>query len=231
VRASWGFLTNHALVLVYVITHPESTVREIALGIGVTERATLAIIRELEDGGIVERHRDGRRNTYSVNFASLVSYRREATAGFTPAPFVEAMVRTLATLIREQSVAQPMPSQAPPIRTGTFGFFTNHLVVLLAIALDREATVREIAAQGNMTERAAVTILKQLDDAGVIRKTREGRRNTYDIDYEAFGRQVGKSGGTWELPAPLSENAVAALRALAPAKPLEKRPRREAALV
>ena len=61
-KTSWSFLTNHALVLIYVIMHPDSTVREIAVGIGVTERATLAILRELEDEGIVERHRDGRRN-------------------------------------------------------------------------------------------------------------------------------------------------------------------------
>ena len=42
---SWGFLTNHALVMIFIIRHPESTVREISVGVGVTERATLALLR------------------------------------------------------------------------------------------------------------------------------------------------------------------------------------------
>jgi DNA-binding MarR family transcriptional regulator len=213
-KTSWSFLTNHALVLVYVIMHPESTVREIAAGIGVTERATLAIIRELEDEAIIERHRDGRRNRYAVNFAALLSYRREATAGFTPTPFVAAMVQTLARLVREHSIAAPYPAQPQPIRTGTWGFFTNHLVILLAVAMDSSGTIRDLAARVSMTERAAVTILKQLNEAGVIAKIREGRRNSYEIDYDEFGRHVGRSGGTWELPLALVDSARTALRDL-----------------
>ena len=44
---TWGFLTNHALVLVYAVRHAGATVREISAGVGVTERATLAILRQL----------------------------------------------------------------------------------------------------------------------------------------------------------------------------------------
>ena len=46
--AEWGFLTNHALVLIFVVRHPGATVREISAGVGVTERATLEILRQLE---------------------------------------------------------------------------------------------------------------------------------------------------------------------------------------
>ena len=92
---SWGFLTNHALLLIYVIRHHDSTVREISAGIGVTERATLAILRELDEDGIVTRHRSGRRNTYSVNFESLAAYRREGTASLTPREFIDGLVTTL----------------------------------------------------------------------------------------------------------------------------------------
>jgi DNA-binding MarR family transcriptional regulator len=234
-KGSWSFLTNHALVLVYVVMHPDSTVREIAAGIGVTERATLAIIRELEDEGIVERHRDGRRNRYAVNFAALLSYRREATAGFTPAPFVAAMVFTLAKLVRERSIAAPYPPEPLPIRTGSWGFFTNHLVILLAVAMDSTGTVRDLASRSGVTERAAITILKQLHEDGVIVKVREGRRNSYEINYDEFGRHVGRSGGTWELPEPLIDAARAALQQLmasgAPPLPAERVGEPEGAVV
>jgi len=43
----WGFLTNHAVILIHVVLHPRSTVREIALASGMTERAALSILKGL----------------------------------------------------------------------------------------------------------------------------------------------------------------------------------------
>src|SRR5581483_6665603 len=108
-----GVLTNHAVVLVYVILHPESTVRGIADAIAITERATLAILRDLDMDQIVERHREGRRNTYSINFERLSSVRRGGVASaLTPRPFVEAVLRALF------QVASARPDGAPhaPLR-------------------------------------------------------------------------------------------------------------------
>jgi len=42
--ARWGLLTNHALVLMHVIEHPRSTLRDIADAVGVTERAALSLL-------------------------------------------------------------------------------------------------------------------------------------------------------------------------------------------
>src|SRR5581483_6153078 len=89
---SWNFLTNYALILVYVALHPDSTVRTIANDIGITERAALAILRDLDDEGIVDRSREGRRNTYSVNFGRLSAVRRGGSASpRTPRPFVDGV--------------------------------------------------------------------------------------------------------------------------------------------
>ena len=41
--------------------------REVADRIGITERAVLKIVSDLEAEGIVRRHREGRRNTYELN--------------------------------------------------------------------------------------------------------------------------------------------------------------------
>lgn len=43
------------------------TAREIAAQIGITERSVMRIIRDLEQGGYIERQREGRRNIYRID--------------------------------------------------------------------------------------------------------------------------------------------------------------------
>jgi DNA-binding IclR family transcriptional regulator len=64
---SWSFLTNHALVLLYISQRPESTGLEIAQAVGITERATRRIVDDLEVAGYIEREKVGRRNRYRVD--------------------------------------------------------------------------------------------------------------------------------------------------------------------
>lgn len=62
----WTFLTNHSHVLVLVHTNPDAVLREVAVAVGITERAVQRIIQDLESGGFIERERIGRRNRYKV---------------------------------------------------------------------------------------------------------------------------------------------------------------------
>ncbi len=102
----WGFLTTHALVLIHVTQHPHSTVREIAEAVGVTERAGHSVLRDLREAGIIDAERSGRRNSYTINFEHLVSFRREGTAPeLVPDTFVSALVDGLLPL---QSPEFPM---------------------------------------------------------------------------------------------------------------------------
>ena len=73
--AKWGLLTNHALVLIHIIDHHRSTLREIAATVGITERAALSILRALEDDAIITRRKEGRRNVYTVDMAALMAHR------------------------------------------------------------------------------------------------------------------------------------------------------------
>jgi DNA-binding IclR family transcriptional regulator len=77
IMAHWDFLTNHALVLIHVIDHPRSTLREIATAAGVTDRAAFSILRALEEDGMISRQREGRRNRYWVNIDALLRHRRQ----------------------------------------------------------------------------------------------------------------------------------------------------------
>ena len=62
----WTFLTNHAHVLTVLDSDPGLVLREVALRVGITERAVQRIVVDLEESGFLERERVGRRNQYKV---------------------------------------------------------------------------------------------------------------------------------------------------------------------
>lgn len=66
-RAAWTYLTNHAHVLILLSRNANSTMREVAEAVGITERAVQRITAELEEAGVLKRTRHGRRNEYAVN--------------------------------------------------------------------------------------------------------------------------------------------------------------------
>jgi predicted transcriptional regulator len=66
-RHTWTYLSNHAHVLVAVAKDPTARVRDIATLVGITERAVLQILADLEAAGAIVRHREGRRTTYKID--------------------------------------------------------------------------------------------------------------------------------------------------------------------
>jgi len=62
-----------------------------------------------------------------------------------------------------------------------WSFLTNHARVLLCIAYDPGARLRDIAASLGITERSAHGIITDLTKAGYVVKRRDGRRNRYRI--------------------------------------------------
>lgn len=64
--AQWTFLTNHAHVLLCVARNPDIRLRDVAVLVGITERAAQRIVSDLVEGGYLERTRVGRRNRYDV---------------------------------------------------------------------------------------------------------------------------------------------------------------------
>ncbi|MGY1822937.1 winged helix-turn-helix domain-containing protein [Geodermatophilus sp. SYSU D00079] len=80
-------------------------------------------------------------------------------------------------------------SEQPPRRTDPAGaggrppwtFLTNHGHVLITVAGDPDARVEEIAARVGISSRAALTILRDLEVAGYLTRTRRGRRTHYEV--------------------------------------------------
>jgi DNA-binding transcriptional ArsR family regulator len=85
-------------------------------------------------------------------------------------------------------------------------FLSNYGLVLLCIAEDPDARLRDVGARVGITERAAHRIVTELVEAGYLVRERDGRRNRYEINDER------------ELPEPLAGDRKLGdlLRALTP---------------
>ena len=59
--------------------------------------------------------------------------------------------------------------------------FSNHGHVLVCLARDSEARLRDVAADVGITERAVQKIVRDLQDSGMISVSKHGRRNRYRI--------------------------------------------------
>jgi hypothetical protein len=63
----------------------------------------------------------------------------------------------------------------------SWGFLTTHARVLLCIANDPGARLRDIAASLGITERRAHGIVTDLAQAGYLIRHKDGRRNRYQV--------------------------------------------------
>jgi predicted ArsR family transcriptional regulator len=107
--ATWGFLTNHALVLIYIGRQPESTGLEIAQAVGITERAMRRIVDDLEAAEYIEREKVGRRNRYRVDV-----HRPLARIGER-----ELTVRHLLELVEDQEESDGLVQAHAAVKTPT----------------------------------------------------------------------------------------------------------------
>ncbi|HEX3947703.1 MAG TPA: helix-turn-helix domain-containing protein [Acidimicrobiales bacterium] len=62
-----------------------------------------------------------------------------------------------------------------------WSFLTNHGRALLCIARDPEVRLRDIADELGITERRAYGIVSDLAEAGYVVKSKDGRRNRYQV--------------------------------------------------
>jgi len=62
----WTFLTNHTHVLLALAADPDARLRDISQRVGITERATQLIVKDLTTEGYVTKAKVGRRNSYAV---------------------------------------------------------------------------------------------------------------------------------------------------------------------
>lgn len=63
----WTFFTNHAHILICLARNPAQPLREVAVSVGISERAVQRIVAELEGAGYLSREKVGRQNRYRIH--------------------------------------------------------------------------------------------------------------------------------------------------------------------
>ena len=75
---NWTFFSNNAHVLVCLSHTPQPTTREIAIQVGITERAVQRIVTKLIAAGVVEVSKEGRRNSYTLDLKQRLRHPLES---------------------------------------------------------------------------------------------------------------------------------------------------------
>ena len=60
-------METHGLVLFYIASEPEATMRRVSEALHITERRVAQVIGDLADEGMLRITKAGRRNIYSIN--------------------------------------------------------------------------------------------------------------------------------------------------------------------
>ncbi|GAA4932210.1 DNA-binding transcriptional ArsR family regulator [Nonomuraea thailandensis] len=82
----------------------------------------------------------------------------------------------------------------PANRPSTWTFLTHHARVLIAVARDPKARVRDLADRIGITQRGVQKILADLYQAGYLTPERVGRRNHYSLNLEGHFRYRTEAG-------------------------------------
>ncbi len=77
---------------------------------------------------------------------------------------------------------------------GSWTLLTGHGHVLVEIARNPEARIRDISAAAGITERTAQAIVSDLEAAGYITRTRIGRRTRYTVNPDSVFRHSAQEG-------------------------------------
>ena len=77
---------------------------------------------------------------------------------------------------------------------GTWTLLTGHGHVLVEIARNPDARIRDIAPVVGLTERTVQAIVADLEAAGYLTRTRDGRRNRYTVNPDSLFRHPAQEG-------------------------------------
>ena len=103
----WSFLTNHGRALLLIAHDPEIRLRDVASGLGITERRAYGIVDDLTRAGYLTKERVGRRNRYEVQ-------------GHLPVPDAPARERAIGEVLDLLvGVGGTGPAVTPPAGTRT----------------------------------------------------------------------------------------------------------------
>jgi len=72
--------------------------------------------------------------------------------------------------------------------SASWNFFSNYANVLVCLADNPHARLRDVADQVGVTERTALRLVTELEAADILKRVKQGRRNRYLINMHAHLR-------------------------------------------
>jgi DNA-binding IclR family transcriptional regulator len=85
-------------------------------------------------------------------------------------------------------------SDDPDQSGGSWTLLTGHGHVLVEIARNPGARIRDISAVAGLAERTVQAIVADLEAAGYLTRTRTGRRTRYTINHDSMFRHSAQDG-------------------------------------
>jgi MarR family len=82
----------------------------------------------------------------------------------------------------------------PDESAGSWTLLTGHGHVLVEIARNPDARIRDLSAVAGLTERTVQAIVADLEAAGYLTRTRTGRRTRYTINHDSVFRHPAQDG-------------------------------------
>jgi hypothetical protein len=82
----------------------------------------------------------------------------------------------------------------PGERDGSWTLLTGHGHVLVEVARNPGARIRDISAAAGLTERTVQAIVADLEAAGYLTRTRTGRRTQYTVNPDSSFRHPAQEG-------------------------------------
>jgi DNA-binding transcriptional ArsR family regulator len=94
-----------------------------------------------------------------------------------------------AKLKLDKRKAQEMDSPSTSeLSTAHWTFLSNHAHVVVCLSRDSNLRLRDLAQLVGITERGIHRVLSELEEAKIVEKFRDGRRNYYKVNYSAYLR-------------------------------------------
>ena len=108
----WTFFSNHGHVFFCLARDGDARLRDVAADVGITERAVQKIVRDLQQDGYIEIHKQGRCNRYRINRRKFLRHPLESHCP------VSRLVKLVAPGARAAAVPATGPVAAPePVKT------------------------------------------------------------------------------------------------------------------
>jgi len=108
--------------------------------------------------------------------------KKAAPADVLKSGFETSSVNSMSVKAGKSKAGKSKPGSNEEASRASWTYLSNHAHVLLCLARNGDATLREVSLLVGITERAVQRIVADLENSGVLTRERDGRRNHYEVD-------------------------------------------------